>query len=247
MRSVIFAALGCGAFVPSAKAAPVLTTAYESQLETWLGLGPLDWTNIFTKSGPSDTPQKVARGRGWPGTDRIRWSKRRIHQARCMSSAVTTHGVGISTSMFNMTRCTDAGTNCIYFQPDHVCVTPATALNRPRLTSNAVSSRLTPRIYYGPMFGGGLDLYVGHDYQTGGIGTLNVGKESVLSYGPGPVQKRWPAALEEHWWHYDTFTVGALETYTFAQTAPVPEPTSLLLVGTGVAALVRRRRSLLRM
>jgi len=35
--------------VPALKATPLLTAAYEAQLETWLGEGDLNFTNVFTK------------------------------------------------------------------------------------------------------------------------------------------------------------------------------------------------------
>ncbi len=50
-RGLAFVGLGALSLstLPTALAAPLITSAYETQLETWLGLGDLTFTSIFEK------------------------------------------------------------------------------------------------------------------------------------------------------------------------------------------------------
>jgi hypothetical protein len=98
----------------------------------------------------------------------------------------------------------------------------------------------------GPTFGGGFDFRVYPD--------LSWGEEHPWSYGDGfywetagllpnnRVCGVGPAC------GYTAFDVGALETYIFSADLseppppPVPEPGSLVLLGTGVAGIVARLR-----
>ena len=240
IRSVIFAALGCGVLAPQAHAAPILTAGYETQLETWLGLGPLDFTNIFTKSGPTDTTAM--------------WHAAVDGQGSTISLLEATDSAGDMYVIGGYApQSWDSFGNYHYTYTDlertaFIFNLTTSALRPQRLTADPYCGgcgqyQTYNHIVFGPTFGGGHDLHVG--YGSTGYEGLNGGYENAWGYGPGYVGL---LPLNSYGGYYDYFTIGALETYTFASTSaqPVPEPTSLLLLGTGAAALLRRRRSSLR-
>jgi hypothetical protein len=102
---------------------------------------------------------------------------------------------------------------------------------------------------YGPTFGGGHDLNVGFDVLANRESdTLSVGYEEAYTYGAGFVYYDDRGLLPLNSTRcgsacgFDTFTVGALETYVFTAQSAVPEPATAIMLITGLAVAIRGRR-----
>ncbi|MCC7010510.1 MAG: PEP_CTERM-anchored TLD domain-containing protein [Acidobacteria bacterium] len=248
-RRVITMVLAAGAVagVPRPAAATnLLTSAFEATLEGWLGQGDLAFTALYEKQAGDDSFDfhAAADGQGatftlveaFVGTNRyviggynpLSWS---------------------SIGDWNYSL-TDAERTALIYN-----LTTNTKLAQ-RLTSDPTywpgsfdfgQSQTYNSSYFGPTFGAGNDLRVHID--------LLGGYARQYSYGSGAPCGVRGADLFGHVANiepcptlngYDltSFTVGALEVYSFAPAAaaPVPEPASLLLLGAGLLAGARGLR-----
>jgi hypothetical protein len=225
----------------SARATPLLTDAYETQLSAWLGQGSLNFTNIYTKSagdtaanfhaavdgqGPTFVLMDIYGNAGFPsyyfadqivgGFDPQSWSSIEDYNYSWNPSDRTGFIYNLSTDTLQRQFLDGHG----LFQ-----------------TYNSSG--------YGPTFGGGFDLYTnaalsaGHaanDSYDSGI----VGGQPIISGDPNYV----PGITGG----YEYFNVGALEVYTFAPTsAAVPEASgTLTLLGSALLGLAALRRKFAR-
>lgn len=209
----------------------LLTPGYATQLETWLGEGPLTLTNIFTKGVGStsydfhaaadgkgrtfsviEVPYAYNGNTGDPlrepkiigGYDPVSWDSSNVYHTSPPNS--------FDAFLFNLTDT---------FIQTQTGTVPAWQ------TYNSV--------YYGPTFGGGHDLSVLTDLTSGYtnpftyspyLGPNILGHNDPLSPYPG----------------FYIITVGKLEVFTIsADNSPVPEPSTVALIGVGLLALLARR------
>ena len=227
----------------------LLTAGYVTQLESWLGEGPLALTNIFTKDVDGTTSADWhnavdQRGRtisifeivtGLPGTQVIGGYNPQSWDASLGTYRVTTADADRTAFIFNLTtgvmqqqcKSTDAFT----------CGFDDAKLGN-RQTYNHIN--------YGPTFGNGNDLYVNsalsdgysYNYAYGdSVGALGHGSANGLDSDPSDY--RWVSiqALE-------TFIIAA-DIETSAGPTPLPESGALALFGLGLLGLglMRRRKA----
>ena len=244
--AVVVVVLGWGQVAQAA----LLIPSYETQLETWLGQGNLDFTNIYTKAG-GDTSTAFHSAADGQGTT---FSLFEVTYTDPMSGEAPTAVIG----GYNPQSWSSID-GWHFTTPDALRVAFIYNLTtgvqqKQRLQTDPLDSTIgKDQTYnvpnYGPTFGGGHDIFVNSN--------LSSGSALQYSYGAG-LQCTWGGVNILGFDLYVTpcntdngndidFTVGALEVYTFAQ-APVvaPEPTTLLLLGTGLAAVVYRRRRKMR-
>jgi hypothetical protein len=220
----------------AAHASPLLTPSAELQLETWLGMGPLAFTNIFTR-GPLDTTTTWHAAVDGQGPT--------VSLLAATDSSQNTYVLGgydprswDTTTGYRITLADADRTGFIFnLNP--------TQLRTQKLSTDPVCPGCGPYQtyngqFYGPTFGYGWDLYVDS--------SLTQGYEAPWSYGPGVSWQDTPGLLPLNSTRcgsncgYDFFAVGALETYTFAPETAVPEPATLTLLASGMAFMVLARR-----
>lgn len=226
-----------------ATAGPLLITGFESQLESWVAAGDLVFTNIFTKTA-GDT-------------------------ALDFHAAVDGQGPTFTLieAIFGTETFILGGYNPLSWSSDGTFNVASTDAERAAFIFNLTTGvrqgeRLTSDPFdpsigefqtfnsadYGPYFGAGPDLFVGPEGNVIGA-PLNLGIAFQGSYGSGApcgglgginilgICSTLPAPGQDL---PGQFVVGAMEVYTTAP-APVPEPTSLVLMTTGFAGLIGTR------
>jgi|OM-RGC.v1.009417252 hypothetical protein len=222
----------------------MLNAGHVTQLESWLGEGPLALTNIFTKgvtgSNATDWHNSVdGLGRTFSILEITAFDPQQGQNVTQIIGGynpqswhssggynVTTNDVDRTAFIFNLT----AGVlqrQCLSTDP-LACGTDAADTGRFQTHNSATN---------GPTFGGGFDLNVTFD--------LNGGTSSNYSYdvagglpGAGSENGLDPNPLSAGW-----ISVGALETFTIAADTQVPEPGMLLLFGIAVVGVGRTRRN----
>jgi hypothetical protein len=199
-----------------------------SQLETWLGEGPLALTNVYTKQ-TGDTSSNfhgAVNGQG------------RTFTLIELVNGGSSHFIGAynpqswhSGGAYNFTTVADR-TAFLFNLTDQLLYSQImSSPNGQYQTYNHVS--------YGPSFGGGHDLYIN---STLSGGYANIG----YSYGD-PSQYANAAYRNAFTGSYASWTVGGLETFTIAEdtSSQVPEPGMLAIIGLGLIGIgyARRRKS----
>ena len=190
-----------------------------SQLEAWLGEGPLTLTNIFTKGVGSTSHDfhTAADGRGrtfvvMQATDNSNGETGLIggYDPQSWDSSGQFHTSSVYDAfIFNLT------TGVKNIQGDYSC--PSCGQFQTFNSDN-----------YGPVFGGGFDIFVNT--------SLNDGNLAPFSYS----QLGGPSLLGSSGQY---ITIAGLEVFTIANgVASVPEPGTLTLLGLGVLGLAAARR-----
>ncbi|MBN2009097.1 PEP_CTERM-anchored TLD domain-containing protein [candidate division KSB1 bacterium] len=196
----------------------ILDLSYASQLETWLGEGPLAFTNIFTKQD----------GDGQTSYD--------FHNA--------VDGMGRTFTVIELL--TPEGQIIGGFNPQSWSSNGYYNLVQDPNDRNAFIFNLTTStIYsqkcdhygqyqtynnymYGPTFGGGHDIYINS--------TLSSGYAYHYSYGPDGTNL---SNIVGQQYQASALKIGTLEVYTIApDQSPVPEPATCMLFGIGFLTLV---------
>jgi len=229
------------AMTTSQASGALLTSGYETQLETWLGQGDLNFTNIFTKvvgdgqnashfhaesdgKGATFTLVEVVAHNSVAytspiligGYNPLSWSSDNAHS---YSSDDAERTAFIFNLTFSELRRQKLSTDAHAYYGDHQ-------------TSNFE--------WYGPTFGGGHDIYIDPGLTAGYSNTLSYGEDLAWSS---------TNILGEISGYAIQF--GRIEVYTFAPAASspssVPEPSSCVMAGlAGLGLLVRRRKRRMR-
>ncbi|HET8728727.1 MAG TPA: PEP_CTERM-anchored TLD domain-containing protein [Alphaproteobacteria bacterium] len=238
--------------IASAQAVPItggsalLTDAHASQLETWLGQGPISLTNIFTKTtgqntvdwhqavdgeGPTITVMEVL-----PGTYQV-------HDDQGQHAVTTTESILIGG--YNPQSWSSAGDYTITL-PDSMRTAflfnlSDTIKQDQNLSSEGDAASGSYQVYntasYGPTFGGGHDLVVDSLLLGGYTKNYSFGGTSFAA-----------DIMNLGGFYTEQIRIGGLETFTIAAYQPpaaVPEPSTLVLIGAGFVALgvIRRRKA----
>ncbi|HEY8995448.1 MAG TPA: PEP_CTERM-anchored TLD domain-containing protein [Lacunisphaera sp.] len=229
------------AFVPVAQATPLLTSAYETQLEAWLGQGDLVFTNVFTKQAGDDaydfhaaadgkgatfTLMSIS-GPGWWGTFDLPNQIIGGYNPQSWSSV----------GNWNLSPSDGERTAFLYNLTSGI-------IQKQNLTGQGfIDSGLYQTYgvgFYGPTFGGGHDLYTSDSLNNGyaynwSFGGTSSGDE-IISGGP-------------NYSTYSLFNIGALEVWTFAPAQTqgggntVPDTTATLgLLGAALLGMATLRR-----
>lgn len=229
----LVAVAACLTLASAAQATPIiiggsalLTPGSASQLETWLGEGPLTLTNIFTKTTGSTAADFHAAADGQGRT----FSIMEVTGLLDMGS-VPVPGTFIIGG-YNPQSWSSIG-DYNYSPPSP---TDAFLFN---LTSGSLLPQRTDGSYgvyqtynwgpYGPTFGGGHDLF---------SGDLYTGYAFAYSYTTTPF-----VGPNVFGGTYHTFNIDRVEVFTISNSVEaVPEPTTLALLGAGLVAVRARRR-----
>lgn len=213
-----------------------------SQLESWLGEGPITLNNIFTKGGD--------------GTNAMQWHAAVDGMGPTFSILRIVDNLGVtsvvggynpqswnSSESYNFTPA-DADRTAFIFN-----LTTGTIARQCRTTddpscgldgdNSAGRFQTYNRLYFGPTFGAGHDFWVNVQLDSGFSSIYSYGNPAGDSYAfnNSPIDSD-PAS--------SSFSVIALETFTVV-TGPetVPAPGTLALFGIGLAGIsfARRRRA----
>lgn len=202
----------------------MLTGGDVNQLEIWLGEGPLQLTNIYSKAS-GDTSfdfHAAADGQG-----------RTITLIEVINGAVS-HVVGgynpqswSSTNNYNYTTSAADMTAFLFNLTDQIVYEQ----NYRWQTYNRGS--------YGPTFGGGHDLYISGNL-SGGYANIGHTYGDRSQYGSSAYRNAFTGS-------YDSWSVGALEVFTIAadETPQVPAPGALAIFCLGLVGIgyARRRKA----
>lgn len=202
----------------------LLTPTYVSGLETWLGEGPLELTNIYTKA-PGDTRLDFHAAVDGMGPTFV------VMQATEDYGNGTSAIIGgydpqswDSTSSYHLTFA-DASRTAFVFN----LTTPALY---PQVTSGGYCGscgqyQTYNASYYGPVFGGGSDIGVFSSLANGFSYLYSYATDSA-TYGRSIVD------LSPY--NGDDVVYGAIEAFTIVA-LPIPEPATLALLGIGLACI----------
>ncbi len=231
--------------------AQLLTSAYETQLETWLGQGDKTFTNIFTSiAGDGKTAtdfHNAADGKG-PTFVLVQVGSRVDNPD---AYGLPTQVIGgynpqswSSAESYNDTP-TDAERTAFIFNLSYSLRQNQNLIGQGSSGSGQIQTyNLTG---YGPTFGGGQDLFVNFSLSQGYALNYSYGGTSAVQnitkdgYG-------WMNSLVPY---YDEFSISRLEVFTIApaSTPPngnsaVPEPSTYGLIGAAtLLGLIAYRRS----
>jgi hypothetical protein len=177
-RTYALAVWVLGLSASAASADPILTPAYETQLEAWLGQGPLTFTNLYAKAPGDDsgTFHSAVDGQGATFT---------LFEAVFGSSAYILGGYNpqswASCCDFNYTFPDDTRTAFIYnlttgvMQTQRLTSDPFDGFHGMAQTFNDPS--------FGPTFGGGHDLYVSSNLSEGSAVQVSYGIGAPCGWG----------------------------------------------------------------
>jgi hypothetical protein len=208
----------------------LLTLADVSQLEAWLGQGPLQLTNIFDKAPGDDSLDFHAAADGMGAT---------ISVLEVLPSGSYAHQViggynpqsWASTGFYYITAA-DANRTAFLFNLTTDTLYPQKLSTDP-FCGSCGQYQAVNTISYGPTFGGGHDLWVS--------ASLNAGSGSPYSYGVGLYAPLGHPNIAGQPYSSESIFFGQIEVFTLAPAA-VPEPGTLLLLGAGLSGLSRLRR-----
>lgn len=232
--------------------ATILTPTYEAQLESWLGQGNLDFTNVFTKTTGNTAADFHAAvdGKGATFTlakisgywDRITGTP---IQGTQIIGGYNPQSWDASLNSYRFSLTDAERTGFIYNLTSSV-LQRQNLIGQGAINSGAYQTDNEP--IYGPTFGGGWDILISGDLKDGIAANLSYGGTSwadeIVS---GPTNYNNGSNNNGGNLNYYAFGVDELEVYTVAlaqNSNQVPDSTSTLgLLGIAMVglAVVRRR------
>jgi hypothetical protein len=197
----------------------LIDNAGQAQLEAWLGQGELTLTNIFTKTTGSTGFDFHAAANGKGATfslmsaseDGVNWKTIGGYNPASWYSSYQYNYLAASEDwtafVFNLTN---------------------------GVKKNQTSGHQTYNgDYYGPVFGGGHDLYVDNDLSVGYSYGWSYGGANSMSLVDGSYYDGANMQIRD----LEVFSVGG-----FTPAQHVPEPASFLLIGLGLLSVAAARR-----